>query len=78
MQEAGATIETLMEFGKIKEAWDRISRCYLKVEGRQTPQTREALEQVTMERTELYICRPLELIRSPLLVRRAEVDDGIP
>ena len=45
---------------------------------REPPQTREALEKVTTERADIYICRPLEGMRVPLMVQSAEVDDGIP
>ena len=45
---------------------------------RDPPQTREALEKVTTERADIYICRPLEGMRVPLMVQSAEVDDGIP
>ena len=60
MKEAGATIEAIMESGKVKKAWDRISWWYHKATGRQLPPCREVLDQVTTERVELYRCRMAE------------------
>ena len=66
-----------MESGQIQEAWDRISRWYRQATGRQAPPYMKGLDQVTMERAELYRCRLLEGLCLPLLVGPAEVDDGI-
>ena len=60
VQEAGATIEALMESRKIQEAWDCIYQWYYQVKVRQPPPSRETLDQATTERAELYICRPPE------------------
>ena len=38
----------------------------------------EALDNVTVERAELYRCWPTEGLRVPLLVRQADIEDGIP
>ena len=46
--------------------------------GVQAPPTMEALDEVTVERSELYRCRPLEVLRVPLLVRQVGIEDGIP
>ena len=78
VQEAGSTIEALMESIHIQEAWERISRWYWQAKGRQLLPSREVLGQVTTERVELYICRPTERIRFPFLVQPEEVDGGIP
>ena len=71
IHEAGTTIEALMEYGKIKEVWDHISRWYCQVKVKKTPSTREVLEQVSTERVDIYRCRPLEGLRVPLLMRTA-------
>ena len=44
----------------------------------QSPLTTEALDEVTLERVELYRCRPPKGLRVPLLVRQADIKDGIP
>ena len=47
-------------------------------EGNIDPQTREGLDQVLADRAELYICRPSEGLRVPLLVQPAAVNNDIP
>ena len=47
VQEAVTSIEALMESGKIREIWDRISRWYQQVKFPQAPPSMEALDQVS-------------------------------
>ena len=45
--------------------------------GQKTPSTKEALDEVSKERAELYMWRPPEGLRVPLLVRESDIEDGI-
>ena len=67
-----------MNSGKVREAWSRISRWYRQSRGVQDPPTTKALDEVTVERVELYRHRPPEGLRVPLLVRHMDIKDGIP
>ena len=78
VQVAGANIEELLESGRVKEAWYQLARWYGQVRGIQPPLTRDGLEQVLAESTELYRCRPPEGLWVPLLVWPAELNDDIP
>ena len=77
-QSAGDPIEASMEADTFREAWTKISRCYSQARGAQTPPTLEDIKEVTMERAELYMCRPPEGLKVPLLVRNTDIKDGIP
>ena len=68
VQEAVTPIRSLMEYGRIREAWDRISRWYQQVKSLQPPLSTEALDQVSMERAEFYRCRLPEGLRVAVLV----------
>ena len=46
--------------------------------GKQAHPIIEGLYQVSADRSELYICRPPEIIRVPILVQPSEVDNDIP
>ena len=46
--------------------------------GRQDHPTREGLVQVSIDRAEIYRCRPPEELRVPLLVQPAAVNDDTP
>ena len=61
----------------MQESWEYILRWHRQAKGRQSPRFREYLEYVTMERVELYRCRPLEGLQVPILVITAAVDNGI-
>ena len=78
VQDVGAAIESLMETGKVQEAWIRIYWWYRQARGAQAPPTLEALDEVSTERAELYRCRPPEVLRVPILVRQSDIEDGIP
>ena len=56
----------------------RISQWYRKARSAQDPPTLEALYEVSTERTELYRCRPPEVLRVPILVRQSDIADGVP
>ena len=76
-QEAGTSIESIMESGKVREAGERTSWWYQQVSGQKTPSTKEALDEVSKERAELYMWRPPEGLRVPLLVRKSDIEYGI-
>ena len=78
VQEEVATIESLMETGKVQEAWLSISQWYMQARGVQDPPNTEALDEVSMERADLYTCRPSVGLRFPILVHQSDIDDGIP
>ena len=67
-----------MEADTFREACTNISRCYSQARGAQTPPTLEDIKEVTMERAELYMCRPPEGLKVPILVRNTDIKDGIP
>ena len=46
-----------MEAGKVREALVQILQWYIQASGAQDPPTTEALDEVTVERAELYRCR---------------------
>ena len=77
-QGTGASIETSMYVGKVQEAWTQISQWYRQARVAQAPPTTEALDEVTVERAELYRRRPLEGLKFQLLVRQADIEEGIP
>ena len=66
-----------MDTGKVQEKWVRISRWYWQAGGVQAPPTLEALNEVSIEWSELYRCRPPEGLKVPILVRQADIEDGI-
>ena len=51
---------------------------YIQVRGAQAPTTTEELDDITADKADLYRCRPPEGLKSPLLMRRADIEDGIP
>ena len=67
-----------MEAGKVWESWAQISRWYRQARGVQASPTTEALDKVTVDRTEIYRCRPPKGLRVPLLMRQADIKDGTP
>ena len=67
-----------MEAGEVQEAWTQIPRWYRQVRGAQAPPTTEDLDKITVARAELYRCRPSEVLKVPLLVRKADIEEGIP
>ena len=71
------SIELLMESGKVREAWELISRCCQQVRILQTPPSTEALDQVSTDRADLYRCRTPEGLRVPLLVCQSDIKDGL-
>ena len=77
-QGTGASIETSMYVGKVQEAWTQISQWYRQARVAQAPPTTEALDEVTVERAELYRRRPPEGLKFQLLVRQADIEEGIP
>ena len=78
MENAGAAIESLMDTEKFQEALVRISWWYRQARGVKEPLTFEALDEVLMERAELYMCRMPEELKVPILVRQSDIEDGIP
>ena len=66
-----------MEAGKVREALVQILQWYIQASGAQDPPTTEALDEVTVERAELYRCRPTDVLRVPLLVPWSDSEDGI-
>ena len=67
-----------METGKVQESWTQSSRWYRQARGAQAPPTTEDLDEVIVERAELYRSRPLEGLKVPLLVQKVDIKDGIP
>ena len=67
-----------IEVGKVQEAWTYISWWYRQARGAQAPPTTEEVDEVTVERVELYRCRLPEGLKVPLLVRKVEIKDSIP
>ena len=67
-----------MEAGEVEEAWKHISRWYRQARGAQDPPITEELENITVAWVELYRCRSPEGLKVPLLVRKADNEDGIP
>ena len=47
-------------------------------EGAHTPPATEDLDEITAERADLYRCMPPEVLKVPLLVRKADINDRIP
>ena len=78
VQDAGVSNESLMDTGKFQEAWVSISWWYRQARGVHAPTTLEALDKVTTERAEIYSCRPPEVLRVQILVRKSDISDGIP
>ena len=66
-----------MEAGEVLEAWAQISQWYRQGREAHAPQTKDELDEVTEERVELYRSRPLEGLKVPLLVQKADTEDGI-
>ena len=50
---------------------------YRQASGGQAPPSGEHLDRIAIERAELYMCRPPEGIRFPILVTPVAVEDGI-
>ena len=78
VQEAGTSIESLMELGKVREVWVRILLWYQQARGVYAPPTTEAMYQVSMDREELYRCRPPEGLQVLLLLGKYDIKDGTP
>ena len=68
----------LMEAGKVWEAWVHILRWYRQARGAHAQPTMDELYEVTVEREELYRCRPTDVLRVPLLVPQSDIKYGIP
>ena len=77
-QVVGANIDRLLEAGRVKEYWYNLVRWYPQVRGRQDHPTREGLDQVSVDREELYRCRLPEGLQVPLLVQPLAVNNDIP
>ena len=67
-----------MEAGEVLEAWTQISQWYRQGREAHAPQTKDELDEVTEERVELYRSRPLEGLKVPLLVQKADIEDRKP
>ena len=67
-----------MEAGEVQEAWTQIPRWYRQARGEQSPPTTEELDKITVARAELYMCRTPEGLKVPLLVGKADIEEGIP
>ena len=68
----------LIELGKVREVWVRISRWCQQARGVHAPPTTEVLYQLSMDREELYRCRPPEGLKVILLVCKYDIKDGTP
>ena len=44
----------------------------------QAPPTLETLDELSTEKEELYRCRPTEGLTVPILVRKSDIENGIP
>ena len=71
------SIEAAIDVGKVREAWTHILWWYRQARGGQAPQTMEELDEFTAERAEIYSSRLLEGLKVPLLVQKADTEDGI-
>ena len=67
-----------MDTGKVHEAWVRISRWYRQARCAQTPPTLETLDELLTDREDFYRCRRPEGFRVPILVRKSDIENGIP
>ena len=67
----------MLEAGKFKEAWYHFARWYRQSQGKQDHPTREGLDQESVDREELYICRPPARIKNPIFLQPEAVIDDI-
>ena len=67
-----------MERNEVKEAWKQIFLWYRKARGAHAQLNTEELDEVTLERGELYRCGTLEVLKVPLLVRKVDNKYSIP
>ena len=67
-----------MESDQNQEAWKRLVYWYRKASGGKYPLLREHLDNIATKRAELYMCRPPEGLRVPILVTLTAIGDGIP
>ena len=72
----GEEVEVLMKSGQTKEELGGVLRWYHKYKGHNTPLSREGLNQIFMDREELYWCWPPDGRKLSVLVQLGEVDDG--
>ena len=77
VQTAVYNIDVLMEEGRFKEAWDHITRWYRQAQGKQAHTTRERVDQYSVDRAKLYICRPLARLKVLILVPPVTVNDDV-
>ena len=66
-----------METGEVHEACAYISRCCRQARGAQAPPNTEEIEDITVEREDLYMCRPPEGLKVPQLLRKSDIKGGI-
>ena len=78
VQDAGVSNESLMDTGKFQEAWVSISWWYWQARGAQAPPTLETLDELLTDREDFYRCRRPEGFRVPILVRKSDIENGIP
>ena len=74
----GEDIETLVDYGHIREVWSKIQRWYQEAKGHPTPPTREGLEHTSILREDLYRRCPSEDEAIPILVQPVIIAEGPP
>ena len=78
MREAIEAIEKILAAEQKQEAWKRILSWYRQASGGKALPSREHLDRIATEKTELYRCRPPEGLRVPILVMPSEVEYIVP